>query len=717
MRNSRLSVSDLRVYNKRHDVLLYTDLLSYKTEFKFAEKYATIEDQLYFLASVTRHHPQISANLYQTVLHAIDVGKYNFHTIYDYINRCECTTNSLPTPEHPITVDDMHCILALIIKEPEAAVCFTQFNGTHDNPKQLYAHSFPDLFYSLITYWNNGAATHKCLQFLKTIYGVEKIDITSEELYNLYNPANIINDYINKPSLHSDFCYGLDKKNNTATRNRRAHSKCHTIETNSTNEELLQIFYKMYNNTEGPNIVDRLERIFDCENFQYVKKTHRRRRWDSSKVCGWPIISSLAKTIGGECAISPDLDAIRNSLKTTKDILSNHDKRLQLSFEKLVLHDKHIYDLYQSLQNLEYKLSTRIVNSHFGALTEITHFWQILFKHYLQFQIHYNNILAKVNSIRLGTTVKSDHFFDGLLDVGSLLSQYNMRIASEFPHDIIFDAVEFAHQHKYIDDFTITVSLPIIDQETRDHAVFTAFSFPICYQNATGVYKGVDMPELLCDSSFVCVSYPLHLCHSTGINTFICPQRYYNTHHYTNNLVRLATQDECPTVQVIPDNNLYIAANITVIASKCSSNSAELPIEYTIKNAPVLFEMPCGYSYDAGGMRIDRCHCATYETAYYYPVDDDIIGIKFGLEDTDITGQWKHDLHIFDTNITHTQDLDAFIKQNEALQLHSKHLFNVLDDQINSIHGDLESSTFLIYLIIGLIVIFISTLLCFCKQR
>lgn len=78
----------------------------------------------------------------------------------------------------------------------------------------------------------------------------------------------------------------------------------------------------------------------------------RAKRWDASSVCGWPLVSSGAKLVGGECSISPQLEQLKGVLSMSHDIVLNNVDLIDKLGKKLTLSDSRAQNNYRMLLEL-----------------------------------------------------------------------------------------------------------------------------------------------------------------------------------------------------------------------------------------------------------------------------------------------------------------------------------------------------------------------------
>lgn len=98
--------------------------------------------------------------------------------------------------------------------------------------------------------------------------------------------------------------------------------------------------------------------------FKHVRPPSKRRyrRWDASYTCGWPIISSVAKTLGGECSTNVDVSSLKQSLSAIQNFSSANTELINSVAHQLSIVNERVSLHYNQMQTLSQVISDNQVN-------------------------------------------------------------------------------------------------------------------------------------------------------------------------------------------------------------------------------------------------------------------------------------------------------------------------------------------------------------------
>jgi len=333
----------------------------------------------------------------------------------------------------------------------------------------------------------------------------------------------------------------------------------------------LGAFYRLY---EGINISNQtnLKRLefctgLDLDSFdldhtliQYPKfveqKNHiRMKRWDASYVCGWPLVSSAAKFLGGECTTNIDLNSLKTTLSTIQkfsndntQLISNVENQLKMVNERVNTNYKLIQELVVQLNantnqtvNVIKQLHSEIksINANLTQTVQLNtisnHYSSVLFRlnqFVVDFRFRYLETLESfINHIQF-TGSHYEYFDPELLTeldkIGYTIPRYDNLV----PYS--YSSVRYLpSSSNHFSNIEFTIFIPVIKLQsfidnnpvsTYRHA--TLSPLPVNTNNRTLIprYSG----PAICNET-VCYITPLHgFCRYDTINWY-CSSDYFNT--------------------------------------------------------------------------------------------------------------------------------------------------------------------------------------------
>jgi len=331
---------------------------------------------------------------------------------------------------------------------------------------------------------------------------------------------------------------------------------------------------------------------FDLDHsiIQYPKLVERKdnirvRRWDSSYVCGWPLVSSAAKLLGGECTTNIDLNSLKTTLNSIQNfssdnthIIENVEKQLKMVNERVNTNYKIIQDLVVQLNQNTKVTADVIKNLHYQMMSLTTNLTQVIRTNSLL--NHYSTILFRLNQFVVDFRFRyietldafvnhiqfANHHFEYLdADLESQLNRIGFtvpRYANLVPY--AYSSVRYLPStSNHFSNIEFSIYIPVIRQNaiqtegnTYRHA--TLSPLPVNTNNRTLIprYSG----PAICNET-ICFITPLHGFCRYDSNNWYCSSDYFKT-------LTPLTQDflivpkTSAIAMYIPPQSVYFSDNI-----------------------------------------------------------------------------------------------------------------------------------------------------------
>lgn len=697
---------------------MYDDLMTRTIELPLSSAYSAISENFFYvstIASTLWQNPGMASQAIGFV--SIYSDRFVSESSSDLLNRCNY--NAIPD-------DILDARVGYIEKFGLSITFMSQLLHTQlaDSRSCHLAGKFfniPHLFYSYIAYHRTRAESVNCLIMFHNFNRATPVDhvpvnATFDEYYTFNNILPIGN----------DMCTGLEQAKHRAARSvedgfddnddsdydPRYRNPYHRVILNNETIPILRQMMKTLNDPKAR------ARIVDVFNYEGIPLEVRNKRWDSSAVCGWPLISSSAKLLGGECNLSPEVDSIRNALETTQSLINNNAGQLTDLYKDLLMTNgaiKHIYDdLTTNAENVNF-ISSKVL------MLEFELYWQRLQHQRSTYALNFATLLAKINAMRLSEMSGARMEGDTLLNLGVLLAKHNASLSSMRSTYVMITGVTFKDMKFGVSNVHIDVSIPILynDRSPLRALAFSAYSFPVCYNDMLTTYQGISHHELLCTKDFECFQYPTSMCYTSAVGSLLCPTDIPIPPQRVNHGV-IKSSHNCRASYKIPPRTLYFAYDAMLTVTSCISDDVR---HHEIK-APMVFDMMCGYTYthkhNATSYNYDNCYCTANEQ-FVYDYNDGIITPRSYTVDHKLSGTWiynrpfhihnqLHDINqqannFDDTNIR--QHIDKLVVEHRAIN-------SMLEHQIQGIHGTVDGWT---SIIIAAVVIVFTLALFYCLCR
>lgn len=338
------------------------------------------------------------------------------------------------------------------------------------------------------------------------------------------------------------------------------------------------------------NIADSLERDLESRGALHLLPKTRPRRWSANAVCNWPVVSAAAKIAGGECSVTPNIDDLRNTLTSVRDILAEHDTEFKEHMHLITLSNQKSQVHYEELKKLT-AINTAYINTLKTFLETATtklkcldflNQLQILLytvDHYAnQFYHHYNGLLTGINFSRLTDYTIADLKIPRVLT--QLLLDRGLVINAQSNVNYIF------HRASFIDfglpdiyDFSIEVLIPIARKSSiADYNKYTLVNVrPIGYRTSNGScyltpYRGLAICNV---GSHLCYSSEyLGTCRQqSGSRDYFCNSNLFNSIPKITMNRFLEVNCDILVPEFIEPDSIYLPFDSTICVSDCSTLS------------------------------------------------------------------------------------------------------------------------------------------------
>lgn len=416
------------------------------------------------------------------------------------------------------------------------------------------------------------------------------------------------------------------------------------------------------------------------------------KRWDSSVACGWPIVSSGAKFLGGECAISPQLDALKSTLHMSQTILEKHNDFISNLSSRLSLSDERATNNYAMLLNLVNATKSINTDLHIYA-TDVTflNYTLSLYNNFHLDLIHFINthelfvrnfddFLSTFSFGTItGTATLMRNFTSSVVDALQFL---NKTLAVPTSAHFFTENVDYKHVFGNVFDMSVRVYIPYNDGPPKSQFVHRSFtSLP---------YRGYDGHCYLSSShDLLCTAQNCY--HFTSLDDcmFLSSHQAYYCPKYV--LLGLAAAPRyrtvtCRTFSFDPVSvlyrHVYFPDSTKLSVLDCASKSIS-----AVHNIPPgsVVEFSCGTYFKSGNLTFDFCSCTDIKAAMlyvpsYYNVDSPL---KRGIYSIPLTAEVAPLLN----NITLNDS--AFAQANDAL-VAKIHNFESLSAELLSTHQTID---------------------------
>ncbi|AGE00057.1 ORF2a [Alphamesonivirus daknongense] len=478
-------------------------------------------------------------------------------------------------------------------------------------------------------------------------------------------------------------------------------------------------------------------------NFLVLKAENRRqKRWDSSYVCGWPLVSSAAKVLGGECTTNIDVDSLKSNLHAIQnfslqntELIHNLQEQLTIVNARTNLHYNQLLQLVNDINNHQARYiadinnlieqvrnTTNVQTSQININSIILSYTNSLFRVYQTIVDYRFSYIETLNSIQQHYHFPSEHMHSFNQELLDKLKAYGFTIP------IIGNYIPYSYGVvRYLNvtginfyDLEFDVYIPITrihyEYDTKYwHSTLSALPIGI---NLTHVTYNQYQGSAICTDLY-CLETPLTGFCREGENYWYCGQHYLKTLHRITNLYTNPTKN-VQQAMFIPPHTVYFIRNTSYSLNHGPSNSTGLTGSVMMLTCNSSIQIP-GYVFNAADFV--SCSDITNNNVFIHGGlhPDDPNFYTFPSQVQQLEEFYNRDITPIITNIHNYQDLFIDSSQDKNLTQQYETLRNdfdmkykklLLENQrilqlINNMHSIDSETPIYFYIIIGVLVLFI----------
>ncbi|AEH26446.1 putative spike protein [Cavally virus] len=478
-----------------------------------------------------------------------------------------------------------------------------------------------------------------------------------------------------------------------------------------------------------------------CNKVNFItpeKALKRNKRWDSSYVCGWPLVSSAAKVLGGECTTNIDIGSLKSSLTAIQNFsYANteliHDLQSQLSVvnARTNLHYNQLQQLVTAINDHQAKYVTDINNliNHIENTTNtlenrinvnsiIMSYTNSLFRVYQNIVDYRFAYIETLSSIQQHYHFPSEHLHAFNSPLQAKLKEHGFSIP------IIDTNVPYSYgKVRYLNvtginfyDLEFDIYIPVIKLiHEKDSKYFhsTLSALPIGINNTLVTYNTYQ-GNAICTDTY-CLESPINGFCREGESYWYCGQHYIRTLHKITSLYTRPTKFT-DSAMFIPPHTMYFVRNTTYSLNHGSSLQA-LAGSVLMLTCNSTVQIP-GYSFNANDFV--SCTDMNVNNVFIHPslrvndanfyIPPTRVDLLEKLYKRDITPILKHIHKADDITIDTTSD-EELKQQYETLKndVNAKYDALIIENRrihalINSMHSIQPEASYVLYLVIAVIV-------------
>ncbi len=313
----------------------------------------------------------------------------------------------------------------------------------------------------------------------------------------------------------------------------------------------------------------------------------RTKRWDSSYVCGWPIVSAVAKIVGGECTTNIDVSSLKQSLTSIQnfshantDLLDKLQQQLTIVNERTNLHYNQLQNLVSDINKhqanfisdintliISIKNSTQAEADRIGINSIIISYSNSLFRIYQTIIDYRFAYIETLNSIQQHYHFPTNHHRQIDQQLKQRLNEYGYTIPTH--GDFVPYTYSAVKYNKVIGinfyDLEFDIYIPVAKiNEKSDNEMKYYYSqlspLPIGI-NENDVIYNTYQGTALCNERY-CYQTPISGFCKEGENYWYCSNSYINTLHNVTNLYTKPTANPTDAL-FIPPYTIYFVHNTT----------------------------------------------------------------------------------------------------------------------------------------------------------
>ncbi|AVM80375.1 ORF3 [Bontang Baru virus] len=464
----------------------------------------------------------------------------------------------------------------------------------------------------------------------------------------------------------------------------------------------------------------------------------RRKRWDSSYVCGWPLVSSTAKLLGGECTTNIDIGSLKSSLTAIQnfsaqnsELINDLQSQLSVVNARTNLHYNQLQQLVTDINEHQIKYVTDINNlisqirnntnkmkARVSINSIIMSYTNSLFRVYQNIVDYRFAYIETLSSIQEHYHFPSEHLQAFNIPLLAKLREHGFSIP------MINSNIPYSYgKVKYINvsginfyDLEFDIYIPVIKlPHENDSSYFhsTLSALPVGINNSLVTYNTYQ-GNAICTDTY-CLESPVNgFCHE-GEGYWYCGRHYIKTLHKITSLYTMPTKF-AESAMFIPPHTMYFVHNTSYTINHGSSLQA-LAGSVLMLNCNSTVQIS-GYSFNSS----DFVSCTTMnennvfihpslrqsdENFYIPPTRVDLLEklytrdvlpiIKDIQQDRSITIDTTDDEQLQQQYETLKNDFNA---KYAALNIENKRIYAL----INSMHSIHNETSYVLYLVIAIIV-------------
>ncbi|AGE00067.1 ORF2a [Alphamesonivirus casuarinaense] len=348
-----------------------------------------------------------------------------------------------------------------------------------------------------------------------------------------------------------------------------------------------------------------------CDKVNFITPTQskiRKRRWDSSYVCGWPLVSSAAKVFGGECTTNIDVDSLKSSLTSMQqfsnansELIQNLQSQLTIVNARTNLHYKQLQQLVTAINshqeryisdinNLveQVKNTTNSLESRISINSIISSYTSSLFRVYQTIVDYRFAYIETLNSIQQHYHFPSEHMRSFNSDLINKLKAFGFTIPvidSNIPYS--YGKVNYLNVtgiNFYDLEFDIYIPITKLSHVNNDNFYYSTLSALPIGINSTHVTYNNYQGSAICTDLY-CLETPINGFCREGGSYWYCGQYYVDTLHKISKLYTSPTEYSAAAMFIPPhtmyfvknttytlnENNIYTALTGSVLMLNCNS--------------------------------------------------------------------------------------------------------------------------------------------------
>nr|UBB38809.1 ORF2a [Casuarina virus]UBB38821.1 ORF2a [Casuarina virus] len=467
----------------------------------------------------------------------------------------------------------------------------------------------------------------------------------------------------------------------------------------------------------------------------------RSKRWDSSYVCGWPLVSSAAKVIGGECTTNIDVSSLKSSLTAIQnfsnantELIQNLEAQLSVVNARTNLHYSQLQQLVASINDHQSRYiddinhlinhvqnTTNTLESRINTNSIVMSYTNSLFRVYQTIVDYRFSYIETLSSIQQHYHYPSEHLHAFNSELLAKLKEHGFSIP------IVGDNIPYTYgkvRYKNVTginfyDLEFDIYIPIIKlihEKDSDYYYSTLSALPIGIQDNLVTYNAYQGNAICTD--MYCLESPVQGFCREGENYWYCGQHYVKTLHKVTSLYTKPS-NYSDSAMFIPPHTMYFVRNTTYSLNYGPSHQA-LAGSVLLLTCNSTVQIP-GYNFNTKDFV--SCFDMHVDNVFIHP-SLRVNSSNFYIQPTQIDqleNLYKRDISPIVEHIKKYEPLVLNTTQDEKLQQHYEALKNDFNEKIaalilenkrinaliNNIHSIKSETSIFLYIAIIIIVIII----------